>query len=257
MYEGRFFSASSVSASHPTRDVVYVFSNGSLACTRPDCAVWGMPRRIELALFAAGYICINVVYHFGKEYHRSYSPQEIAITLNAHSDQWNNSTTATSLPAENTSIIIAITPDAAENFAFNFTEDLWDIVGLTGNHTIQASLSSSKRPNLQQHAAQCSNARDIFTDNVTKSMHSLKTRLLRNSPEGSEDRGLFFDLIASLNKLDIARATASTVARKRALGLSSITTVAEVITPAMVSNGSKRKSSSGDGKSRQQNKNKK
>jgi len=216
---------------------VYVFSNGSLACTRPDGAVWGMPRRIELALFAAGYIYINVVYHFGKEYHLSYSPPEIALTLNAHSDQLATSTTA-----------IVVASDAAENYAFNFTEDLWDSVGLAKNPTIQATgLLPTKRPDLQ-HAVQSSSFRDIFTDNVTKSMHSLKTRLLRNTPEGNEDRIAYFDLIESFNKIDITRATASTVARKLALGFSSLTTSgAVVVVPAIVSNGSKRKSSSTGG----------
>jgi hypothetical protein len=215
---------------------VYVFSNGSLACTRPDGAVWGMPRRIELALFAAGFIYINVVYHFGKEYHLSYSPHEIAVTLSAHSDQWTTNTAA-----------IIVASDAAENYAFNFTEDLWDSVGLAGNPTIQATGLLPKRPDLQ-HAVQTSNIRDIFTENVTKSMHSLKTRLLRNTPEGNEDRIAYFDLIASFNKIDITRATASTVTRKLALGLSSITTSgAVVVVPTIVSNGSKRKKSGNAG----------
>ncbi len=224
-----------MSASHPTRDVVYVFSNGSLACTRPDGAVWGMPRRIELALFAAGYICINMVYHFGIEYHRSYSPQEIAITLNAHSDQRNSTGTSSA----NTQSVIVVTPDAAENFAFNYTEDLWERVGLANNATIQAT----KRPNLQ-HAVHSVSVRDIFTENVTKAMHSLKTRLMRNTPEGNEDRILFFDMMATLNKSDIARATASTVTRKLALGLSSVSSTTGVVVPAIVSNSSKRKSTS-------------
>lgn len=217
---------------------MYVFSNGSLACTRPDGAVWGMPRRIELALFAAGYICINMVYHFGKEYHRSYSPQEIAITLNAHSDQRNSTVTSNSA---HTQSVIVVTPDAAESYAFNFTEDLWDRVGLASNSTVQAT----KRPNLQ-HAVHISSVRDIFTENVTKAIHSLKTRLMRNTPEGNEDRILFFDMMASLNKSDIARATATTATRKLALGLSSVTDSATgIVVPAMVSNSSKRKSTSG------------
>jgi len=88
----------------------------------------------------------------------------------------------------------------------------------------------------------------MFTENVTKSLHSLKTRRLRNTPEGNEDRIAYFDLIASFNKIDITRATASTVTRKLALGLSSLTTSgAVVVVPAIVSNGSKRKSSSTGG----------
>jgi len=214
---------------------VYVFSNGSLACTRPDGAVWGMPRRIELALFAAGYICINMVYHFGREYHRSYSPQEIAITLNAHSDQRNSNSTSSARAQS----IIVVTPDAAESFAFNFTEDLWDRVGLANNPIIHAL----KRPNLQ-HAVHTSSVREIFTENVTKAMHSLKTRLMRNTSEGDEDRIIFFDMMASLNKSDIARAIASTVTRKLALGLSSVSSTTGVVVPAIVSNSSKRKSAS-------------
>ena len=191
-----------------------------------------MPKRIELALFAAGYICINVAYHFGREYHRSFSPPEIAVTLNAYSDQWKSTATTA----------IVVTSDAAENFAFLFTEALWETVGLAGNSASQATTSStSKRPDLQ-HTARNSSVRDMFTDNVTKSLHSLKTRLLRNTPEGNEDRTLYFDLIASLNKLDIDRATAYTVARKLALGYNSLTSVAEVVVPAVVSNSAKRKS---------------
>ena len=221
---------------------MYVFSNGSLACTRPDGAVWGMPRRIELALFAAGYICINMVYHFGKEYHRSYSPQEIAITLNAHSDQRNSTVTSNSANTHHHQSVIVVTPDAAESFAFNFTEDLWDRVGLASNSTVQAT----KRPNLQ-HAVHTSSVRDIFTENVTKAIHSLKTRLMRNTPDGNEDRIVFFDMMASLNKSDVARATASTATRKLALGLSSVTadSATGIVVPAMVSNSSKRKSTFG------------
>ena len=85
----------------------------------------------------------------------------------------------------------------------------------------------------------------MFTKNVTKSLHSLKTRRLRNTPEGNEDRIAYFDLIASFNKIDITRATATTVTRKLALGLiSSLTTSgAVVVVPAIVSTGSKRKKS--------------
>jgi hypothetical protein len=66
---------------------------------------------------------------------------------------------------------------------------------------------------------------------------------LRNTPEGNEDRIAYFDLIASFNKIDITRATATTVTRKLALGLSSLTSGAVVVVPAIVSNGCKRKES--------------
>jgi hypothetical protein len=105
-----------------TVDMVAIYPNGSMACTHPGYANYGLPSKIIMALFITGEISINVAMHLHPMYLKDFVKQlstEEKLKLTIVRDRESNAT-------------VDIGSDASWDFAKRETEDRWIQVGHGG-----------------------------------------------------------------------------------------------------------------------------
>ena len=104
-------------------DIVAVFKNGSFACTDPYFANHGLPSSQIMAVFIAGYISLNVFYHFHPLYLQPFT-KEIS---HDHAKELSVRIAQSKIVVD-----IVVTEEACWNFAIKITENEWKAVGLGG-----------------------------------------------------------------------------------------------------------------------------
>lgn len=121
-YKVTFYKVMTRSTDGPT-DMVAVFSNGSFACTDPHFANHGIPSSQIIALFIAGYISLNVLYHFHPLYLQPFTKD----ICHAHAKELSIHITQSRIVVD-----IEVTEEASWNYAIKITDNDWKAVGLGG-----------------------------------------------------------------------------------------------------------------------------
>lgn len=221
-FHGAFYEVTSVSPIHRTIDIVYVSTNGSIACTRPEYGKWGHPCQVIFAVFLVGKIQINAILHFGKEYHRmDYSQQGMDFLSKA-------SATADGFPF-GSSTIIPVTTLCSPNYALDFTDMEWKSKGLCAEsfphaanpviHEVRIGLETKK-------------------ETLKKMSRSLTSMCERNNPESNAMYESYLKFYNSTISDYNQQAATALHARAVALGLEK---QEHVVVPVKASISSKRK----------------
>lgn len=105
-------------------DLVAVFNNGSFACTDPHFANHGLPSSQIMSVFIAGYISINVIFHFHPLYLQPFCK-----------DLDHSLAKSLSVKILNKKNIICteVDVDASWNYGITVTQSEWQSIGLGGN----------------------------------------------------------------------------------------------------------------------------
>ena len=121
-YEVSFYKIMTRAKNGPI-DIVAVFSNGSFACTDPYFANHGIPSSQIMSVFIAGYISLNVFYHFHPLYLQQFTKgisHNHAKELSVH------------IPQNKSIVDMEVSEEASWSFAVKITELEWKAVGLGG-----------------------------------------------------------------------------------------------------------------------------
>ena len=120
-YDVTFFKVTA-RAAYGSVDLVAVFSNGSFACTDPHFANQGLPSSQIMSLFIAGYVSLDVIFHFHPLYLQPFS-KEIS----------SPSAKKLSVSIHNSKLVYnEVSEYASWNHAIQITDSEWKVIGLGG-----------------------------------------------------------------------------------------------------------------------------
>jgi hypothetical protein len=179
-----------------TTDLVYVYPNGSVACTNPYHANHGMPCEQIFAAYLNGHLRLNVVIHYHPEYLQPFAKQL--------SDEQKLSVSTTPELYNNKDSLIKVIEGATYNYATTTTESEWVKVGHGGveyAHILHPTLHSIR------------SSKDSVAEMIKKEWHFVQPILLRNE----DMRIRYFQLINSF-KAELAF-TARETAAARGVGV--------------------------------------
>ena len=150
-------------------DVVFISPCGSIACTSPSYARWGIPSKHILAVFCDGSITINMKQHFHRVYHLQFM-NDIAV------DSVADYSVASDIP---NGPLKSIDSTACWDWAQKTSEESWDIIGKGGNPYRSVAYPS---------ATSITNAPESITEKTKKAINFV-VPYINNSVE---ERAIFY-----------------------------------------------------------------
>jgi hypothetical protein len=177
-------------------DIVAVFSNGSFASTDPYFANHGIPSPQIMSVFIAGYIAINVFFHFHPLYlHHDFKgmssndAKQLSVTINQ----------------DKLVVITEVNVEACWNFGTLITESEWKIVGLGG-----LKYATITHPNV--------NSIRNHPDSIAEICKKEVQRIMPIITYDERYRIIFFKCTAYIGSLQADEALSNAKARQEALG---------------------------------------